>query len=201
MPLLVRAPFLPIQSASELAWGGGRGLADTGPAPGPSCCRTAEHGNGHPCPWRASRRSKVDVPHPDLAQLLQPRTGVQEEVQDGRVAPFLEAAAFAVLEQPAEGVVVGDGDGLLGDRGGLRRRMGWDLLLVLEPGVEAVQDTEAVVGRRRPSAFDDVDEAILDVGGGGLGRTPDALVQERGELFECLEVGVDGALGLALSPQ
>lgn len=76
-----------------------------------------------------------------------------------------------------------------------------DLFLALEPGVEAVQGAEAVVGGGRPPTLQDVNDVVLNVGGGGVGQTPPALVQEPAELFERLGVGVDGALGLALGPE
>jgi hypothetical protein len=64
-----------------------------------------------------------------------------------------------------------------------------------------VQGAEAVVGGGRPPTLQDVNDVVLNVGGGGVGQTPPALVQERAELFERLEVGVDSALGLALGPE
>ena len=46
----------------------------------------------------------------------------------------------------------------------------------------------------------DHEGSILDVGGGGVRQAAAALVEERAELFERLEVGLDGALRLALCP-
>jgi hypothetical protein len=63
-----------------------------------------------------------------------------------------------------------------------------------------VEGSEAVVGGRGPTPLDDLDDVVLDVGGGDIGQAArPTLVQERAELLEGLEVGVDGALGLALS--
>jgi hypothetical protein len=46
----------------------------------------------------------------------------------------------------------------------------------------------------------DHEGSILDVGGSGVRQATPALVQECAELFERLEVGLDGALRLALRP-
>jgi hypothetical protein len=65
-----------------------------------------------------------------------------------------------------------------------------------------VQRPEAVVGGRWPPTLDHVDDVVLDVGGGGVRQAAPALAEERAELFERLEVGLDdGAPGLALCPQ
>jgi hypothetical protein len=56
---------------------------------------------------------EVDVPHPDLAELLQAGAGVQEQAQDGGVAPLLEPPALAGLEQAPQRLVVEDRDRVL----------------------------------------------------------------------------------------
>src|SRR6266700_574886 len=124
---------------------------------------------------------EVDVLPPDLGQLLQPGTSIEEQVK--------------------ERVVVQDRDRLLGYGRRLEPRHGVaDAFLFLQPTIEAVKGTEAIVGGRGPATLDDVDDVVLDVGGGGLGEGTAATVEQRRELFDCLEVGVDGALVLALGP-
>ena len=99
-----------------------------------------------------------------------PRAGVQEQLQDRGVAAFFEAATLTGLEQPPQR--------LIKDRNRVLRDRWWpevahgvgDLFPFLEPDVEPMQRPEPVIGRRRPSALDDIDDVVLDIGGGGVGQ-------------------------------
>ncbi|HZD69319.1 MAG TPA: hypothetical protein VFA45_10520 [Actinomycetes bacterium] len=105
------------------------------------------------------------------------------------------------LEQPPQRVVVQDRDGLLRDGRRLESPHGvGNAFLFLEPAIEAVQGAEPVVGRRGSPSLQDGDEVVMDVGCAGIGKATAANVEERRELLEGLEIGVDGALGPALGP-
>jgi hypothetical protein len=148
---------------------------------------------------------EVEVVEAHAEQLAPAHPGVGQEADDGLVPAVLEILAGAVGEELAQVVLAEDGDGLFGDLGRRHAVHGGvvDLALVGEVAEELLEGPEAVRGRGRLVAGEDVGHEGLEVFPAQRRRLrgDPGRLQEPGQLGDGLEVGLDRAGGAVGSPQ
>jgi hypothetical protein len=123
------------------------------------------------------------------------RAHVDQKQDQGRVAASLEVPAGAGLQQPAEGILAHQRNGLIwhGGRAHLRHRTNRDLSLGLQPAVEHAQAPVAVGGRGGLPAGELVGDERLDVLAPRLLQLDASGSEELSGQPKCVEVRLDGA--------
>jgi hypothetical protein len=141
---------------------------------------------------------QVEVIQGEPGHLGAAGAGIQQQHQQRGIATGLEAAAGADREQALEGISGHDRDGLVGHdrRAQLRHRVGGDLLLLDQPGVQQLE--HLVVGRRGAGGAatgKHVGHERLQVRAGGGLQGGTAGAQEDVGLAQADEVGLDRPFG------
>jgi hypothetical protein len=146
---------------------------------------------------------EVKVGEPQASDLAAAGAGVQEEGDQRGVPAALEALAGTCGQQPPQGVLGQDRDGLVGHHRRLHTRHGVDrdLLFILQPTVQRLELLIAGRGGRGRPAGQQLGDERLQVGAGRRLELAPAGLEEGGELTDADQVAGDRAVGEVLGPQ